>query len=662
MKRNTGHPGQIVSHLLLTVALSLISAISQWLGAAEPETPYYVYDIRSLQSFDRTDIDQTRRVWDETLLITTLQGLVNRDSAQLYLLYVSGFGHQTDEFWLELFSRSFKDSSGDERPGWLEGRERKTITSLDEALDLFASYYQGVVVYDEEAASTVNVALTIAGVENLLPIRYDSHSGSLYDRLVSSPDGRRLVVKRRLVNEDGSSMFTGEGTIPGTTLPSTGSVKVDPYYWMIENYIKTGLVNPLEGGYYIDAYWIKRPIGATQNACLTNRDFVVSRKGFFFDLSPWDDEAPNDDPGQKLGADFEAFTAIARSVYDATEGKKMIRIAGFTPWDTKYTDHQNCGLKHGGVDTEWRHAEILSNYNAYMDADALGCGAMANASFYQHFPLADHYPQHKATVEELRVRGLLTEEGRPINKTFVTIYSGDYDSAAWVYQSMPLFWEDSARGSIPINWAFNPNLADRFAPGFDYMRRTQTDLDRFVSGDVGAGYVNPMALAGARNVSGLPDNLDVWVEHCKRYFARWDLSAIGFIIDGCSQTSDRATLARLADCAPDGMTTHRGGKMGVVQNSAGEMTPYRNMNYDLPANLEQASAIILGDTRDQGEPIFNVYRTILWSPSLLKEVMERVKADEARGARVEFVDMYTFWLLLKLEMAYIGEEEVDVRL
>ena len=28
------------------------------------------------------------------------------------------------------------------------------------------------------------------------------------------------------------------------------------------------------------------------------RDYVVQQRGFAFDLSPWADEAPNDDPGQ----------------------------------------------------------------------------------------------------------------------------------------------------------------------------------------------------------------------------------------------------------------------------------------------------------------------------------------------------------------------------
>ncbi|MBQ9126199.1 MAG: hypothetical protein IJY15_00385, partial [Thermoguttaceae bacterium] len=59
---------------------------------------------------------------------------------------------------------------------------------------------------------------------------------------------------------------------------------------------------------------------------------------------------------------------------------------------------------------------------------------------------------------------------------------------------------------------------------------------------------------------------------------------------------------------------------------------------------------------------FNIYRTIRWSTSKVKTLFENVKADAYRGARVEFVDMYTFWLLLRLEMERLGVDETDVRL
>lgn len=619
--------------------------------------PYYVYDMRPLQKIDRDNPNDARRIWDETLFISALQGLANRDSARLYILFIQAYNKNSDLFWLDVFSK--ETPSNPPKKGWLQEKERKSVNSIEELLEIFDKYYEGVVLYDENVPATVNAALTVAGVENLIPLRFDLTKDSLYDRVVLN--GPKLQVKARLVNEDGSSLFTGSGKIPGTNLDSTGSSKADVYYWTIEHYFKTKRVNPLEGAYYIDAFWLKHPDGVAQNHCLTNRDFTVSRKGFFFDLSPWEDETPNDDPKQPLGTDFNAFNAIMKAAYDASDGKKIIRVCGFTPWNAKYTNYGNVGCKRGGVQTEWRHAEILSNYNAYLDADALGLCAMANASFFQHFPLKSLYPQKKPTVEELKKKGYVDETGAVVDNTFVAIYSGDYDSAAWAYQCQTQFWFDDTRGEIPISWAFNPNLADRFAPGFDYIRNTASENDYFVSGDSGAGYINPEGFVEPRKFSKLPDALDVWIEHSLEYFKRWDISGIGFVIDGDARTSNRRTLERLSKYAPDGMTVHRGDKMGVVDNPYGGKTAFRPMNFDL-ANPEQGAKIILGDTRLNKGAQFNMYRTILWSPSQLKTMFELVKNDPIKGKRIVFVDAYSFWKLIELEAKRIGKDEFDLRL
>ena len=75
-----------------------------------------------------------------------------------------------------------------------------------------AGEINGAVVYDPKVYATSNVASTVAGVENLLPIRFDPVPDSLYSQLVTG--GPKLAVKVWLVNADGSSRFTGRGTIP----------------------------------------------------------------------------------------------------------------------------------------------------------------------------------------------------------------------------------------------------------------------------------------------------------------------------------------------------------------------------------------------------------------------------------------------------------------
>src|ERR1035438_1938828 len=102
---------------------------------------------------------------------------------------------------------------------------------------------------------------------------------------------------------------------------------------------------------------------------------------------------------------------------------------------------------------------------------------MANASFYQHYPKAAHYPQNrKPTRQRMISEGLLDAQGRIIPRTYAAFYVGDYDSAAWLYQTLPKVWRDPARGKIPLSWAFNPNLSERFPIGMAWANRKSTRL------------------------------------------------------------------------------------------------------------------------------------------------------------------------------------------
>ena len=226
---------------------------------------------------------------------------------------------------------------------------------------------------------------------------------------------RGIPVRRKLMAEDGSPLFTGKGLIPGTNTPSSGSAKCDAYLWLIEQVIHTGQANPAVMGYYLDAFWLQSwQASGPANCTLTNQDFVMARRGVVFDLNCWDDEASVDDPGQAPGTDAKTLCALLRACYDKLSQPGMIHVAGFTPWAYKYTTHKsdawNAGGHHDGVPTEWRYAEILSCYNAYMDADALGYSAMANASFFQHQPLPERIEQNpKPTKRSLRQAGILDE-------------------------------------------------------------------------------------------------------------------------------------------------------------------------------------------------------------------------------------------------------------
>ena len=72
--------------------------------------------------------------------------------------------------------------------------------------------------------------------------------------------------------------------------------------------------------YYLDYYWTREATTPFVLNTVGNHDFFISRKAFFFDLSPWADEAPNDDPQQPLGTDQAALKAIFLAAYKAAAG------------------------------------------------------------------------------------------------------------------------------------------------------------------------------------------------------------------------------------------------------------------------------------------------------------------------------------------------------
>jgi hypothetical protein len=350
-----------------------------------------------------------------------------------------------------------------------------------------------------------------------------------------------------------------------------------------------------------------------------------------------------DDPAQPPGTDAATLKRLFRAAWDRFGGDGMIHVAGFVPWAYKYTTFKSpawsAGGRHAEVPTEWRYAEILSCFNAFMDADALGLGAMANASFFQHFPLKPRYPQPaRPTRESLIARGVLDAAGRIPRRGFVAHYVGDYDSAAWLYQELPRMWRDPARGRAPLSWAFNPNLAERFPLGMAWARERASTNDWFVAGDSGAGYLNPGYLTPPRPHSGLPSGLAAWERHCREFYQHWDLSLTGFVIDGYARGLPSEGLDAYARFSPDGIVAQKIPPQGVHGNM-----PYLRMATDLPGDAAEAAkamrSLVVGPA-----PRFAVCRSILRTPSWYARVSEHLR--QIAGDEVQVVDLYTLlWLV-----------------
>ena len=590
-----------------------------------------IFDMTYALEFDSGKPKEVAAAWDHAHTVATLQGIVNRDAPRLYIRFVNANGKNVDDYWFDKITGSGQ---------WLDDVKTEAIPTIEALVSKYKPFIKGAVIYDERVPATNNLASTIAGVDDLIAVRYDPAPDSLYSAIIVN--GPQIPIVRRLMNEDGSPMFDGKSIIPGTNIPSTGSAKCDAYLWMKHHYMDTGKTDCSYGAFYIDTYWMRNPTACSPNQhTLTNHDYFVAKRAFFFDLNVWEDEVPVDDPKQPLGADKSALKALLLSAYKHGGKKRMIHIGGFTPWAYKYTDHGSAGGKHGGVPTEWEFSRVASAYNAYVDADAIGFAAMANASFYMHFPLKKRYPQKWVTRKDLMDRGYLTPEGQ-INfdgREFIIFYVGDYDSAAWLYQQTPRVWDHPDRGKIPMMWSISPVLERRAPMALDYMRQTASANDYFAAADNGAGYLNPGMLQEPRSESGLPSGLKAWAKHCKFFYNRWDITITGFVIDGYAPGLNQKGLDCYASFSPNGIVPQK----IPLTLLHGDM-PVIRADYDINSNLENSVNTILDRIKARNIP-FHWFRNILKTPDWYVAVYEELNK---RNPKIELLDAPTFFELYRI--------------
>jgi hypothetical protein len=600
----------------------------------KPE-PIYRLDLSAFNTLDLRNPAAVRRAWDTTQMAASIQGNANRIVPRLFLRCIP----ESDDFWWNYLR---------EEHGWIKGRKVVEVGSVGDLLKIFKHGLVGVVTYREDEAHSSNLAATIAGAEGRFILREDEAEGSLYSELRRHPDFPKNVV--RVAHAGSGGILDAQGLIAGTRQPATGSAKNDAYRWALEAYLKSGKSGKSDLAYFIDAYWLKKPAsgGSFWNSTLVNHDFYISKRAFFCDLNPMQDEVPVDDPGQRPGLDRETLLQIL-STMARHAGQRIYAVGGFIPWSWKYVgpdgNFPGTGGKKHPVTCEWEFSKLISAFNGYKDADALGYSGLANASFYQHFPLNKTYPQSNPPLSDkvLRAAGHLDAEGRVIPRQYFTFYCGDYDASAWLNRFVPKFWSDPARGTIPMNWAFNPNLARRVPQAMHYARTKATAQDWFFAGDNGAGYLNPGMLTAPRLDPELPDGWEAWIAHNKTWFGRFGLSMTGFVIDGSSPGINTYGFKGYSRFSPGGIGTAESAEPWGVSP---EGVPYARVrdvgheSYSVAKGVENSLGLI------KPGPDFRILRTILNSPTWHREVMDGVAASP-KGKDACFVSAPIFFELIR---------------
>lgn len=533
--------------------------------------------------------------YDEAMAAACLQGLINLEAP---LLYVLSAGNARPQEWLDTFS-----GEGE----WLHGRKQARVESLDDLVRLAGNALKGAVIWDPDVPATLNVANTIAGVDQ---------------GVVLSPEfAEQYLAKWNLrVLRDLRGMFDGS---------ATGSAKNDAYRWAIRHYLAPGLCSSRLLCLYEDPF-LTRVSGNV--GYVVTRDWAAKNKSFVFDLSPWGDEKPADDPGQQMGLDLETYRLILDEILRQSDGRHMTELAGFFSF-SKYSNMPDHKSSHDPVPTEWETVYLISPYNCYQNTVAGDC---YNQSLHSQAPftrLRQRRPAKKQALE---------------NKVYLCIHMADYDSTTPLYDFLPRFWEDANRGSLPLAWGINPNLIDTYPDIIARLYRTATENDFFVADASAAGYFNPNRIQDR-----------YWpmvLKHNQRYFGLTDMTIAPMVLDW--EEPSAQTKDAFAQFSPDGYGTiiydmhNNGGKPPVPHVWKG-MPVIEMVNDACNFSTEEETAKIISThigNMSPDKPQFFLLRIVWVHPKTIVGILNALRSMDPE-LDVEAVDPYHFFNLLKEKLS-----------
>lgn len=545
--------------------------------------------------------------YDEAVAVATVQGVINRESPSLYVLstkYPVGMADPArPSYWLRVLTQ----------PGqWLAGRPGVMIADLDGLVRLAGARLKGVVIWDPAVPATVNVATTIAGVR---------------DGIVLSPDqaARHLARWGLPVLEDLRGRFTGA---------ETGSAKNDAYRWAIREYLTRGLCSSTLLGLYHDSFYA-RAQGAVDYA--VNRDWLVKRRAFAFDLSIWGDERPGDDPQQRLGLDLDTYQLILAEVQRQAGGKHLTELAGFFEF-VKYSNFGGHVSRHEPVPTEWETVWTISPHGVYQNTST---SDTYNQSLHSHFP-------RQPLTQERRARPLAYDP----KKTYLCLFMADYDSAYVLYDYLPKHWDDPNRGKIPLTWGINPNLLEACPDLIAHFYRTLTPNDTITADAGAAGYINPSRIR--------PENLPLFIRHNRAFFREADLDLAPMVLDWAPPTS--AVKDAFQQFAPQGygamiwdMHTNTGAGPEPHVWRGMPVLNLLNQANEFPGAVKTAEIIAQAIGENSGGLSgFYFFRIVWTSPSQVMAMLDELRRRQPQ-LDIEVLDVHTFYALAGQKLAAEGK-------
>ena len=539
--------------------------------------------------------------FEKRLIAVSLQGLVNRQGPKIFLdygVYDDIESRTTNEVFIpeDIWQEKYRDTLGNQDQNNLvyyrsvHDLKETHFTNIEDLLEKYASVCTGLVVWDPNRIDTVNLAVIICSIENLLMVSPED--------LEWVSDLTGLKVKNDLRQLEGDRIFLYRWAFKNLFSKCTGGKiacielgwkRPEFLDYVIQNRIFVYSLATLNSSllFMIGQKLLMLLVGGPfrlRNLIFNLRlDFVLKRLGLFL---------------MNLGS---SETKLASRIQKAVQRKPFPTIFG---WHTKRDDEFSFMLHLSANGLRLVPSHLASNF-----------------SFHSKLKAPSEFTQKHCQPSQIKLEK---------DKTYLTFTLSDGDQLVLMNTAQLGNWFREERGKVPFNWEMQPLLVDIAPALLGRYFNTLTESDYLIAGPSGAGYIVPPLL------SNLKDYLKESVQVCSRAGIKTMTSYIGDPSDRIIRSHGRVGdffLGFLGGYLHFGRTPQAlAGDVAFISNS---WPPLDNIADSAEATLEGVRQILDSPGRSPrfiGVHLF-AYRTTItdvynFVKTLDPDKVKVVKADE----------------------------------
>ena len=97
-----------------------------------------IFDLKYTLDYNLKDSLKVLNLWDDLHAVSTLQGIVNRNSPNLYINYIRESGIEIDSYWWNKYRQKGK---------WLCGRDTIVYSNIVELITAYKNSIKGCLLY-----------------------------------------------------------------------------------------------------------------------------------------------------------------------------------------------------------------------------------------------------------------------------------------------------------------------------------------------------------------------------------------------------------------------------------------------------------------------------------------------------------------------------------